>query len=123
MSDETVELERMGFDAWREGDFATIEALLHPAVQWRSFEPGDWDCRSREDVMDVVRERYEQGFASGELEFVDGGSDSVIVVAHPAAVGGEGWPEETATVLTFRHGKVTDMQDYRTKDDALATVR
>jgi len=47
----------------------------------------------------------------------------VIVVAHPATVGGEGWPEETATVLTFRHGKVTDMQDYRTKADALATVR
>ena len=123
MSDEVMELTRRGFVAWQQGDFATIEALLDPAVQWRWFEPGDWDCRSREDVMDVVRERYEQGFASGELEFVDGGSDSVIVVAHPAAVGGEGWPEETATVLTFRQGKVTDMQDYRTRDDALATVR
>ena len=123
MSDETMALARKGFGAWRQGDFATIEALLDPAVQWRSFEPGDWDCRSREDVMDVVRERDEQGFATGELEFVDGGSDSVSVVAHPATVGGEGWPEETATVLTFRHGKVTDMQDYRTKADALATVR
>ena len=73
--------------------------------------------------MNVVRERYEQGFAIGELEFVDGGPDSVIVVAHPAAVGGEGWPEEAATVLTFHHGRVTDMQDYRTKDEALASLR
>ena len=123
MSDETMELARRGFGAWQQGDFATIEALLDPAVQWRWFEPGEWDCRSRQDVMDVVRERYEQGFARGELEFVDGGEDSVIVVAHPELVGGEGWPAETATVITFRNGKVVGMQDYRTKADALAAVR
>jgi len=73
--------------------------------------------------MAVVRERYEQGFARGELEFVDGGDASVIVVAHPSAVGGEEWPAETATVIGFREGKVVDMQDYRTKDDALAALR
>jgi len=46
----------------------------------------------------------------------------VIVVAHPAATGGERWPEEAATVITFHQGKVTDMQDHRTKEDALAAV-
>jgi ketosteroid isomerase-like protein len=123
MSDETMELARTGFGAWQRGDFATVERLLEPGVQWRWFEPGDWDCHSRQDVMDVVRERYEQGFARGELEFVDGGADSVIVVSHPAAVGGDGWPTDTATIITFREGKVVNMQDYRTKDEALAAVR
>jgi hypothetical protein len=46
----------------------------------------------------------------------------VIVVAHPAAVWGAGWPEEAATVITFDRGKVTNMQDYRTKGEALAAV-
>jgi len=54
-----------GFAAWRQGDFTTIEALLDPAVQWRWFEPGEWDCHGRQDVMDIIRERYEQGFARG----------------------------------------------------------
>jgi len=60
MSDTTMELARMGFAAWQQGDFATIEALLDPAVQWRWFEPGEWDCHGRQDVMDVIRERYEK---------------------------------------------------------------
>jgi ketosteroid isomerase-like protein len=123
MSDETMRLAREGFAAWQCGDFGTMEAMLDPAVQWRSDEPGEWDCHSRTDVMNVIKERYEQGFAQGELEFVDGGPDKVIVVAHPAAIGGEGWPAEVATVITFRDGKVTDMQDHRTKEEALAVIQ
>jgi ketosteroid isomerase-like protein len=123
MSEQTMSLAREGFGAWQRGDFATLEAMLDPRVQWRWFEPGEWNCNSRDDVMRTLRERYEQGFAASELEFLDAGEDSVIVVAHPAAVGGEGWPEETATVITFRHGKVTTMQDHRTSADALEAVR
>jgi hypothetical protein len=79
--------------------------MLDPDIQWHWFEPGKWDCRGREDVMRTLRERYDQGFAASELEFLDAGEDSVTVVAHPAAIGGEGWPEEAATVITFRGGK------------------
>jgi hypothetical protein len=71
--------------------------------------------------MRTLRERHEQGFSRGDLEFVDAGGDSVIVVAHPSAVGGDEWPAEVATVITFREGKVTSMQDYPTREDALAT--
>ena len=123
MSEETMNLARDGFAAWQRGDFGTLESMLDPGVEWRSFEPGEWDCHSRQDVMRTLRDRYEQGFARGELEFVDGREDSVIVVAHPASVGGEEWPEETATVISFRQRRVTAMQDYRTKEDALAAAR
>ena len=123
MSEQIMALAREGFGAWQRGDFATLEAMLDPDVQWHWFEPGEWDCQSRGDVMRTLRERYEQGFAAGELQFLDGGEDTVIVVAHPAAVGGEGWPEEAATVITFRQGKVTTMQDHRTREEALAAVR
>jgi ketosteroid isomerase-like protein len=115
MSEEIMAPAREGFAAWQHGDMEALGAMLDPAVTWRWFEPGDWDCRGREDVMQTIRERYEQGFARGEIEFADGGNDAVIVVAHPATVAGPEWPEETATVITFRHGKVTRMQDFRTR--------
>jgi ketosteroid isomerase-like protein len=122
MSEEAMGLAREGFGAWQRGDFDTIEAMLDPAVEWRAFGPRDWDCHGRDEVMSVIRERYEQGFAAGNLEFVDGGEDRVIVVAHPREIGGDDWPEETATVLTFRERKVTRMQDHPTRDEALATT-
>lgn len=122
MTKRTIALAREGLGAWQRGDFPTIEAMLHPAVEWRWFEPGDWDCHGRDEVMSTLRERYEQGFGRGDLEFLDGGEDAVVVVAHPSAVGGAEWPEETATVFTFSGGKVTEMQDYRTKEEALAAV-
>ncbi len=54
------------------------------------------------------------------LEFLDVGDDAVIVVAHPREVAGGDWPEEAATLITFRDGKVVDMQDYRTLDEAVS---
>src|SRR5712691_11656100 len=74
------------------------------------------------DVMQTLRERYEQGFAKGELEFRQGGEDAVVVVSHPSAIGGSEWPEETATLMRFREGKVVSMQDYRTEAEALAAL-
>ncbi len=110
-----------GLEAWRRGDFERVEQILDPAVEWRWFEPG-WDCRGRDEVMRTLRERHAQGFAQGELEFRHGGEDAVIVVAHPRAIGGAEWPEETATVMRFRRGRVVSMQDYRTEGEALAAV-
>jgi ketosteroid isomerase-like protein len=111
-----------GLNAWRRGDFKTLERILDPGVEWRWFEPGDWDCHGRDDVMRTLRERYEQGFAKGALEFRVGGEDTVILVAHPSEVGGSEWPDETATVMRFRDGKVVSMQDYRTEAAALAAL-
>jgi ketosteroid isomerase-like protein len=122
MGEQTMELAKRGFAAWREGDFDTVESIMLPDVQWRSYEPGEWDCHSRDDVMQVVKERYDQGFARGEIEFIDSAPGVVVVVAHPREIGGDDWPEETATVLTFRDGKVADMRDYRTREDALEAV-
>jgi len=108
-----------GLEAWQRGDFETLESLLDPAVEWRWFEPGEWDCKNREDVMRTLRERYEQGFAKGKLEFKHGGEDAIIVVSHPSEIGGPDWPAETATIMRFHRGKVVAMEDYRTEADAL----
>jgi ketosteroid isomerase-like protein len=122
MSEETLALAQEGFGAWQHGDFERIEALLDPSVSWHWFEPGDWDCHSRDDVMRTLRERHAQGFARSPMDFIDGPGDSVIVVIRPREVAGEEWPEEAATTIRFRERKVVEMQDYRTREDAIASL-
>ncbi len=122
MSERELALAEQGLDAWRRGDLARVEEMLAPDATWRWWEPGEWDCASRDDIVRTLRERYEQGFGRAEMDFVDGGRGRVIVVSHPREVGGEDWPEEAATVLSFEGEKVVSMQDYRTRDEALAAL-
>jgi hypothetical protein len=117
-----MDIARGGLEAWRAGDFQTIEEILDRNVQWHATEPGEWDCHDRDDVMQTLRERYEQGFAKGGLEFREGGEHAVIVVAHPSEIGGPDWPDETATLMTFRGDRVISMRDYRTEAEALAAA-
>src|SRR2546421_6889998 len=111
MSDEGLAsaIAREGLEAWSKGDFETLERIFDPRVEWRWFEPGEWDCQSRDDVMEMLRERYEQGFAKGRLEFHDVGDNALVVVSHPSEIGGAEWPAETATIMRFRDGKVVSM--------------
>ena len=124
MSDSpSLAVAHEGFDAWRRGDFPALEAIFAPDVEWRWFEPGDWDCHNRDDVMRTLRQRHAAGFSKGQLTFHDAGSNKVVVTAHPSQIGGPEWPQETSTVILFHEGKVVSMQDYRTEAEALAAVR
>ena len=118
MRSDLVAIATDGLDAWRKGDFPTLERLFDPDVEWFWFERGEWDCHNRGDVMRVLRERYEQGFAKGTLEFHETGQDVLIVVSHPQEIGGDEWPMDVATVMRFRDGKVVSMQDYPTVAEA-----
>src|SRR6266550_2486633 len=119
VSSDPMVVATEGLEAWRRGEFDRLERILDPDVEWGWFEPGEWDCKNRDDVMRTLRERYEQGFATGTLELKDGGENAVIVVSHPSDIGGPEWPEETATIMRFRASKVVSMRDYRTEADAL----
>ena len=113
-----LELARQGLAAWKRGDFDALEELLAPEATWRAVAPGEWDCESRDDVLRTLRERYEEGFTMGPIELVEGEPGTVILLSHPAQVGGPEWPEETAIAITFRDGKVVAMQDSPTLADA-----
>jgi hypothetical protein len=115
-------IAREGLAAWRKGDFGRVEEILDPNVEWYATEPGELDCHGRGEVMETLHERYEQGFAKGDLRFREGGQDAVIVVADPSEIGGSDWPSEVATVMQFQSECVVSMQDYRTEAEALAAV-
>jgi hypothetical protein len=72
--------------------------------------------------METLRERYEQGFAKGDMQFRKGAENAVIVVAHPSEIGGSDWPSEVATVMQFQNERVVSMQDYRTEAEAVAAI-
>jgi hypothetical protein len=116
MSD--LELARHGLAAWKRGDFEALEDLLAPEATWRAIEPGEGDCESRDDILHTLKERYEQGFTTGPIELFEGELGTVILLSHPAEVGGPEWPEETAIAIMFHDGKVVAMQDYATLADA-----
>jgi ketosteroid isomerase-like protein len=122
VTDTPIELAQRGLEAWRGGDFDPIERMLDPNVEWRASEPGEWDCHGRDEVMQTIRERYEQGFAKGDVQFREVGDDAVIVVAHPSEIGGADWPDETAAVMTFRGDRIISMRDYLTEVEALAAA-
>ena len=115
-------IAQQGFDAWRRGDFEALEQVFAPEVEWCWFEPGEWDCHSRDDVLRVLRERHAAGFAQGRLNLHDAGPDVVVVTSHPSEIGGPEWPRETSTVIRFRDGKVVSMQDYRTEAEAFVAA-
>jgi len=73
MNSKPTEIAREGLAAWRKGDFGTVEEILDRNVEWHATEPGEWDCHGRGEVMETLRERYEQGFAKGDLQFREGG--------------------------------------------------
>ena len=121
-SSRSLRLAEQGFESWRRGDFDALEQMFAPEVEWRWFEPGEWDCHNRRQVMRTLRQRHAAGFAEGRLKFHEAGPDVVVVTAYPSEIGGPDWPDETSTVIRFRDGKVVSMQDYRTEAEARAAA-
>jgi ketosteroid isomerase-like protein len=122
MSSEALARAQRGFEAWQRGDLETIGEMLDPDVRWHWFEPGDWDCNGRDQVIRTLRDRYDNGFARAPLELFDAGEDVVIAVIKPREAAGPDRPEESANVIRFSDGKVVSMQDFRSKDEALASL-
>ena len=64
----SLTVAQQGFDAWRHGDFDALEVIFAPDVEWRWFEPGDWDCHNRDDVMRTLRQRHADRLRRRTLE-------------------------------------------------------
>src|ERR687886_235114 len=103
-SSRSLPLAEQGFEAWRRGDFAAVEQMFAPEVEWRWFEPGEWDCHNRREVMRTLRQRHAAGFAEGRLKFHEAGPDVVVVTAYPSEIGGSHWAGEKSTGIRFRDG-------------------
>lgn len=121
MSETNVELARRGYEAALRGDLDVIREFLDPEVKWHGGDPSAAGaCRNRDEALAFMRQaRARRGM--GELvEVIDAG-DQVVVIMRPVPAG-DGPPELSANVTTFRAGKVIEMVHYPDPDDALAAA-
>jgi len=125
------QLAREGYEALMRGEVEAVERLIAPDLTWHWWEHGPWDCHSRDEAMAVIRERMGQR-AIGELTEVTEVADGQVVVVTrmrpesgltPEDLGRSPGQVESATLVTFRDGKVVAMHAYRTKADALKAVK
>ena len=130
MSEQNVELARRGYEALMRGDLDTVAELFAPDLSWGWWQPGPWDCHSREEAMTVIRERVGQRAIGQLVEVIDVDDERIVVVMRrnrdsERSYADAGIPEghdESANVVTIRDGKVVSMRDYMTKAEALAVV-
>ena len=66
MDAELMEKARAGLQAWQDGDLAALKELLDPDVELFWWEPGDWDCRGRDDVAPTPHPTTTRGSKSRE---------------------------------------------------------
>jgi ketosteroid isomerase-like protein len=109
--------------AWQAGDFSPLRELLDPEVDLIWSDASSWDCHNRDDVLRLLERLQQSGFSGTEIELIDAGDDVLVTVSRPRPPRGEGWPEEAATVITFRDGKAIHLWQFKTPDQALAAAQ
>ena len=123
MSQENVELVRRLLAAFNERDMSTIRSGLHPDVELQTIVEAqhghagaaDWIARA-DSVFDSFEMTVE--------ELIDAG-DRVVAVVHERATGrGSGLQvdQHLAQVLTIRDGRVTRIQSFTDRAEALKAV-
>jgi ketosteroid isomerase-like protein len=120
MDAELMERARAGLQAWQEGDLSALEEPFDPDVELFWWEPGDWDCHSRDDVLRLLAQRRREGVNRAEVELIDAGEEVLVSVSH--TVDRPGWPDEPATVIRFRDGKAIEMRQFKSREEALAAA-
>lgn len=106
--------------AWTRGDLEAFELALAPDAELLWFEAGPWDCHSRADIIAQVRRRIDAGRPAFDVSIEDVDENTLVVsAAHSAPQEGLDDPE-TATKVTIAGGLIVRLQQYRTREEALA---
>jgi len=117
------QLVRETFAAIEGGDFEALEQVLTPAARWRAVEDGPWNCESRTQIVEVMRESRERGALDGSVEAVEDLGPKAIVAFRPAHPGGEQWPLDGGIrylVLTFAGERIAELKGCTDRAAALA---
>ena len=125
MSQENVELARLGYEAFNRGDIDGLLDLCAPDIKWRYFATIDSEAVTGKDAVrayfETVLEAWEQICLEPE-EIIDLPGDRVLVVSHLTGRGkGSGVEVETrgADLLTFDRGSLVRWMGYADRAQAL----
>jgi len=123
MSAELIEKARGGLEAWQRGDVEALAPLLHPDVELTWWEPGEWDCYGREAVLELLRERTQEGAGAAEVELIDAAEDAIVSCRVEPVAAGPARGLRPATLIVFRDGLAATMRQFRDRSEALAAAR
>jgi hypothetical protein len=113
-------------DAMRSGDIDRIASRLEPEVVHQGVRP-ELVCSGRGAVVERLRSRAAQLPDVTAVELVELGEHVVMsvraaTVGVPAAAAAQGHRGQATIVFTFRDGRIARMQDYLTREAALAAA-
>ena len=110
---EDRELVRRGFDAFAQGDMATLQGLMHPDVVWHNSGSGPLSGDFKgEEVFAMFGRLFEetQGTARQEVHALTEGDGHVVAVTKATATrNGKSLASDNVIVFHVDDGKVTEV--------------
>ena len=129
MSQANVEMVRAGYEAFNRGDIEAALAPLHPSIEWwpAADEPITAPYRGHDGYRRLIAEAREAvPDLQTEIEELFVVGDRVVVCVRFWGRGRDsGAPVEVREthVARLRDGKITEVREYRNKEQALEAVR
>lgn len=122
---DNLELVLTGWiDARRRNDLDALERLLDPDVVWQGLRP-DLVCPDRDAILDNVRSSEGWLPDISGIEMHADGDQVMLGVRSPdlTEIAGERLDGEIYNVFTIADGLIVRMDEYRTRDEALAAMQ
>ena len=116
---DPMRLARRGLAAWQRGDVGALADLLDPDVELLWWTPGSWDCHGRDQVVALLTTRV-RADPPAEVDITDVDDTTLLVERRETVPSGPEAGLRPATLVRFRDGLVVRMQQYRSREDALA---
>jgi ketosteroid isomerase-like protein len=127
MQTDNVEIVRVAYAAYADGDFSVLLKMIEPDLEWTFLDPSvedpiDQVCHGRDQLRQMLARLQDRGLRV-ELEDVSGFGGKVLVTtltpgldAHRARKTND----RNFHVLTLQDGRITAMQACRNHEEAVA---
>ena len=119
MTPEQMQRARQGLAAWQRGDVSELADLMEPEAELRWWTPGAWDCNGKHEVLALLAARAQQG-PPADADISDLDSTTLLVARRDTVERGPEAGYRPATLVRFQGDRLVSMQQYRSREDALA---
>jgi len=126
MSNENADLIRRAYQAYANGDLATMLEFVDPDLEWTYLDPNlehptPQVCHGRHELERLLRVWAEHGLRA-ELDEVTGRGQLVMVGVRTPGVDadyGRRGDDRAYSVFTVRGGRIVALRDCRDRQEAL----
>ncbi len=126
MSNENADLIRRAYQAYANGDLATMLEFVDPDLEWTYLDPNlehptPQVCHGRHELERLLRVWAEHGLRA-ELDEVTGRGQLVMVGVRTPGVDadyGRRGDDRAYSVFTVRGGRIVALRDCRNRQEAL----